>query len=51
MKPEEKDRSKLTTKLMIVFVILVFLRLIAYVVDNWDSVEKGFKDGWSAAQK
>ncbi len=22
---------------------------IAYVVDNWDSVEKGAKEGWAAA--
>jgi hypothetical protein len=51
MNPEETKRSKLTTKLMIVAVILVFFRLTAYVVDTWDFVEKGFNEGRTAAGK
>jgi hypothetical protein len=51
MKPEEKKRSQLATKLMNILVILVLLRLTAYVVDNFDSAEKGFNKGRAAASK
>jgi hypothetical protein len=50
MEPEE-NKSKLKTILLIIFIILTLLRLTAYFVDNWDSVEKGFKDGRAAARQ
>ena len=31
-------------------IVIILILFIAYVVDNWDSVEKGAKAGWAAAR-
>ncbi len=30
-------------------IVTILILFIAYFVDNWDSVEKGAKEGWAAA--
>jgi hypothetical protein len=46
-----EKKSKKRNKLKIILLVLGFLLLTTYVVANWDSIEKGFKEGWAAAEK